>query len=187
MDESKQLKPRYAKFVAAFLSHGNATQAAIEVGYAPLHATSRAYKLMQRPDVKAAISVARKQAQENAVYNLEKAMAECDRTIAFSEKTDNANAMAKAVELKSKLNGLLVERIDHRISSGFVINMCIRPPTDADIAAYLERKKNAGAIETKGTPVLSEAQAKVELETVVKQSLLTATRKPEDDDGGIFG
>lgn len=57
-----------------------------------------------------------------AAYNADVAMNECESAILFAKETGNANAYVKAVELKSKLKGLLVEKVDMR-QVGFQIQI----------------------------------------------------------------
>ncbi len=47
-------------------------------------------------------------------YTREKAMDELEATMKFARETKNAGALAKAVELRTKLAGLLIERRDVR-------------------------------------------------------------------------
>lgn len=54
-DETKELTAREASFVEQYVIDNNATQAAIRAGYAPTHATSQGYMLLQKPHVQAAI------------------------------------------------------------------------------------------------------------------------------------
>jgi hypothetical protein len=117
------LKPREAKFIAEYLKDSNGSRAAIASGYSGNSAAQEAYRLLhENPGVMAAIAEARKGLKELGIYNLEKAMKEADDVIAFAKETENANAYAKAFELKAKLNGLLVEKHDVR-TSGFVLQI----------------------------------------------------------------
>lgn len=163
--EEKGLNPKQAQFVAEYFRNGgNQARAAVLAGYSASNAKEAGYALMQIPAVKAAIDEARKGWAEKAGYNLEAAMQEAQDAILFAELTENANAYVKAVELRSKLNGLLVEKIDVR-QSGFQINILRRDgpcrycgkadeerepdprPTPDETAKALEHKKLEEALE----------------------------------------
>jgi phage terminase small subunit len=153
----KPLNPAHAKFVAEYLKDGNASRAAEAIGYSPKNPRQGGYKLLQLPEIQAAIDETRKKIQAKAGYNLERAMTEAEEAIEFARQTDNANAYVKAVELRSKLNGLLVEKVDVR-QSGFVLN----------IAAFGQPAQALPAPE--GPPAID----------------VTPTREPESDDDAIW-
>ncbi|MCX7146210.1 MAG: terminase small subunit [Sulfuritalea sp.] len=101
---------RRRRFVLAYLRHGNGAQAAREAGYAAQHSRSSAYKLMHDPEVLAVVTEARAVMIEKTGYGIESAMAELDDLMKFSRQTKNANALAKAVELRMKIHGLLDDK-----------------------------------------------------------------------------
>ena len=47
-----------------------------------------------------------------AVYDLTTAMKECEDVIAFARQHKNSMAYCKAVELRAKLSGLLIEKVE---------------------------------------------------------------------------
>lgn len=104
------------------MKDGNGGRAVKAAGGSPNAASRRAKVWKNIPAVKEQIDKALKASGERAVYNLQAAMADAEATIEFARETGNANAMAKAVELKSKLNGLLIEKHDVR-QVGFQIEM----------------------------------------------------------------
>lgn len=119
-----RLSPKKARFVAELVSGVPGAEAARRAGWATLGAATRAWKLTHKDaDVMAAIDAARGELQKKAEYGLDKAMVELNAAIAFATKTENATAYVRAVELKSKLMGLLVERQDVRNLSSFSIRM----------------------------------------------------------------
>lgn len=65
----------------------------------------------------------REELKKKVGYTLEVAMNEAEEAKNFAEATNNANAYVKAVELKTKLNGLLIEKHDHRLAANFQINV----------------------------------------------------------------
>ncbi len=110
-----QLNPRQARFAAEYLKHGNGEAAAIAAGYTENNAAWTADNLLKNcPGVIELIAQSRKAVAVEGTYNLKTAMKECEDTMELAVKTENANAYAKAVELRSKLNGLLVEKHDVR-------------------------------------------------------------------------
>ena len=63
------LRPRQQKFVEQYAKDGNGTRAAREAGYSPAGPHDRAHRLLQRPEIQAAIAVAR--AQQNECLRIE--------------------------------------------------------------------------------------------------------------------
>lgn len=106
------------------MKDGNAARAAQAVGYTAAHS----HNLMRDPYVVEALEKARKRSQEVCDYNATQAMKEANDAIEFAISTENANAYVKAVELRAKLQGLLVEKVDLRAQVGFSIIMApLRP------------------------------------------------------------
>jgi hypothetical protein len=118
----RPLSEKQAKFVAELIATGSGSKAAIAAGYKNKSPRQAAANLKQLPQVQEALAEARKEVISRGIYNLEKAMQEAEAAIEFAERTRNANAYVKAVELRSKLNGLLVEKVDVR-ASGFSLNI----------------------------------------------------------------
>lgn len=117
------MKPRERKFVEEFLKHGHQTRAALAAGYAKSRAQSDGSNLVRKnEEVKAALAEARNKSVAAASYNIQAAMEEADQAIQFARETENANAYVKAVELKSKLNGLLIEKHQHQVAN-FQLNV----------------------------------------------------------------
>lgn len=112
-----------AKFIEEVLRTGNASKSALAAGYSSKSIDSRAYRLMhENPLVAKKLEEARKEVLKKMVYTLETAMKELDRAISFAYETKNANALAKMLEHRSKLHGLLIEKHDVR-QSGFVLDL----------------------------------------------------------------
>jgi phage terminase small subunit len=108
-------------FVEEYLKTGQGKQSAIKAGYPAKTAQQNAVALLKKDKfVVDAIAKARGAVVAAGTYNLQMAMKEADDAIKFARKTENANAYVKAVELKTKLNGLLVEKHDHRVA-GFAV------------------------------------------------------------------
>lgn len=113
--KSRPLTPKQATFVAEYLKTGNGAQSAIAAGYSRKNARQSAHYLLHHVQaVMEAVSAIRQSVAEKAEYDVEAAMGEALAAMDFAQRTDNANAYVKAVELRAKLMGLLVERIDQR-------------------------------------------------------------------------
>jgi hypothetical protein len=107
-----KLPPRQARFVKEYIIVGTGTEAVRRAGYRTAEASNRAYKLMKIPAVAAAIEAGRRDVASNARYDANAAMAELNSTIEYSKTQKNSMAVVKAVELKMKLCGLLIDRIE---------------------------------------------------------------------------
>lgn len=106
------------------MKDGNGARAAVAVGYAPNNASTLASKLIARhAGVKRAIENARNASAERAAYNLVAAMEETDKAIQEAKDAKQYSAVAKMIEHKAKLNGLLIEKHDHRVAAGFQITI----------------------------------------------------------------
>lgn len=130
--------PRKYKFIERYAAHGQAKRAALECGWSEEYAQSASARLLRDPEVKDALNEIRKNAMVKAEYTVETAMAEANAAIEFAKETENANAYVKAVELRSKLSGLLVDKIDLRQAIGFSIQIIgvgapALPPADVKV------------------------------------------------------
>lgn len=111
------LTPRQAKFVAEYIASNNGAQAAIAAGYSH---PSNARDALKVPLVAKALEDFRRRTVEKGIYDFDMAMAEANDAVAFAKETGNANALVKAIELRAKLNGLLIEKHQHDVS-GFSV------------------------------------------------------------------
>lgn len=123
-DPSPQLNLIEAKFIDEYLKHGNAGAAALAAGLTPNknHARQYGFKMIQRPHVALMLAKRREELAAKTGYTAEKAMQEAEEAMAFAKDTGNANALVKAVELRSKLQGLLIEKVQHQ-GAPFSINI----------------------------------------------------------------
>lgn len=168
---------KQAEFVKELLkTKGNATQAARNIGLGSdktPHA-KEASRLMQQAGTKALIAKATDALMAEGIYNLKIAMKEAEEAIEFARQTKNANAYVKAVELRSKLNGLLIERVEQR-TSGFQV-LISRPALPTDPAFVRVEHEVPNQIEAKPAPVADPQPAAIEAHTAE-----TATEAPVDD------
>lgn len=75
----RAVEERYARFVAAYLLHNNATRAATEAGYSAKSAYAQGYALLKKPEIQSAIE--RGRAEINAA-SAERLAVSSDRVIA---------------------------------------------------------------------------------------------------------
>lgn len=140
----KFLSPRHMTYVQHRVQGKSARESALLAGYTPASARN-AYAIDQIPAVAQALKKHQQELSLQTKYDLTAAMRELDDVITFakSEEGRNASAYAKAVELKMKLCGLLIERVDQRNIGSFSVNIGgIEPPPSvaADAVPYLEHE-----------------------------------------------
>lgn len=68
--------------------------------------------MLKSPVIREALADIQKKGRELVAYDLAQALKDCDRAAEFSRANKNSMALVKACELKSKLAGLLVERVE---------------------------------------------------------------------------
>lgn len=148
----RPLNERQLKWVERYLAHGDGPRAAVEAGYSKNSCMSASRDLKADPRIKKILDKARARAEEKAVgkasYNYEVAMAEALECLEFAKSTKNAAAMVKAAELRSKLSGLLIDKIDLSQNVNFRIvigGISDQPKLVTEAAA----QTIAGAVENK--------------------------------------
>jgi len=82
-----------------------------------------ASKWLKLPGIKKALAEEKVRLRAITGYNLQAAMRDALRAEKFAIDTGNANALAKVIEHKAKLHGLLIEKHDHRMAANFQINI----------------------------------------------------------------
>ena len=75
------------------------------------------------PHVMAEIDRRKKELAKKGDYNFDKAMSELHAASEFAKATDNATALARTIELKAKLSGLMIERVDQRQVADFNLHI----------------------------------------------------------------
>lgn len=121
-----ELSPFYQRVADRYLKHGNKARAYREAGGTTQD--KRNYRMLARqilnhPAVAAYLKMRQEELAEEAKYDAIRAMNEAAEAIRFARKTKNASAMVKAVELRSRLTGLLIDRTDIRQVGSFTINV----------------------------------------------------------------
>jgi phage terminase small subunit len=111
---ASKLTSRQAQFVDHYVRGKSAAAAARAAGYGAAYSERASQFLLARPKIAAEIDLARQRLRDAAQYDTERAVAEIDDLIVFARAHKNAMAAAKLTELKLKLFGLLVDRLDMR-------------------------------------------------------------------------
>jgi hypothetical protein len=107
---------RWQKFVAALASGATVSGAVQGAGYHCKAARQFGEKLLTRkPEIAAALATVRVEMARRAQYGMDRLIADLDSAAAFARETENANALARCLELKGKALGLLVDRMDLRV------------------------------------------------------------------------
>lgn len=105
------LTPQQEHFVRLVASGLKPSSAAQKAGYSASYAR-KAGQLLHVPTIARELKAVQTAVRDSIAYDASAAMKECAEAIAFAKQHKNANAYVKAVELRAKLSGLLVERIE---------------------------------------------------------------------------
>lgn len=151
----KPLTARQARFVNVYLSGKSATEAARQAGYREAYAHKAPQTILKHPSVAVAVRDAQNQLRGKTMFDMEQAVHEADEMIIFARAKGNAMAAAKLLELKCKLHGLLIERIETqpRIDLTDVLNEArirvlrvINPPgeLEAPVRPVVDKKSPFG-------------------------------------------
>lgn len=143
-----RLPQRHATFVRNVVSGKPGNESYTLAGFTGNSRSAQvgASQLLKRPAVAAAIKQGRVEAAKNAKYELEDMVRELNDVAQFAQDTGNATAYARAVELKGKALGLLIDRQDIRMNqtvdmTGLLIEANQRvkllPPADAEDATLV--------------------------------------------------
>jgi Terminase small subunit len=112
MKDPEHLTDQQHKYVQHLAAGMGSRAAARAAGYSDSYAKVAAHRLQKKPAVAAAIEEIRKKGCEMAAYDLSRAMAEAQEVITFAKQNKNSMAYCKAVELRAKLSGLLIDRVE---------------------------------------------------------------------------
>ena len=126
------LTPQHAAFVTALAGGAKPVDAYMSAGYSANRQTASksAYRLMADPAVAHALTMLKADLAKRAAYDFDAFIAELDKAVAFAIETSNATAYVRAVELKGKASGHIVDRVDQRnVNAGFQIQIAgVEPP-----------------------------------------------------------
>lgn len=103
-----KLKPRHYDYLR-LRQAGKSQKEAIQLTGLP---QKTAYRAEQHPDGKKFLAEVAENARIAGQYGVKEAVQEVDKAIGFAYEQENPNAIAKLLEHKSKLYGLLIERME---------------------------------------------------------------------------
>jgi hypothetical protein len=110
-EAEKPLTDRQRKYVEAVAAGQDSVTAALTAGYGKAYAQAAASRIGKIPAVAKALESIRAEFRDRALYDLKAAVAETDRAIAFAYSKGNPMSVAKLLEHKAKLHGLLFDRL----------------------------------------------------------------------------
>lgn len=94
--------------------------------------TSHAGRLLRgSPEIQDAINLMKAELAKKAEYSFNAFMEEMDAAMQFARDTKNATALVRAIELKGKASGHIVDRVDQKVSGagGFSLVVAgVAPP-----------------------------------------------------------
>src|ERR1044071_3337482 len=106
------LTDKQRRFVDLYAGGMDKVHAAGAADYQGSGANKAGNRLMKNPIVRQAIESVQAQARTVAVYDLATAMKEAEDAAAFAKEKGSAMAKVKACELRAKLSGLLIDRVE---------------------------------------------------------------------------
>jgi phage terminase small subunit len=109
--KSAEPNDRQRRFIEAVARGIPAQEAARSVGYSPAY-SRKASRLLKVPVIAQAIAAIREQGRTIAAYGLVEAMKEAESAATFARVNKNSMALVKASELRAKLSGLLIDRVE---------------------------------------------------------------------------
>lgn len=121
-DLPRALSARQAKFVEVYLATADGEGAAAAAGYSGSNLSNAAWRLLHRcPQVQQAILDARTRVVAKGERTAEKMLEQLDADRQFAFEKGHAMAAVKASEVSAKIQGLLIDKIDGRISHGLQV------------------------------------------------------------------
>lgn len=105
----------FAQAVVSGMTHADAYRSAYNAArMKPSTVQSKAYELLRNGEITARVEALRKPVVEKMQYGLEQAMLEAKEAFEVSRAKEQGGAMVAAVQLRAKLNGLLVDKKEVR-------------------------------------------------------------------------
>ena len=117
------MDPRHRRFVLEYIQDLDATAAARRSGYSPRFAKNTGYRLMQRPDIQAAIAEAQAALERELIDSAEEAARDLKRWCRAAAADGDWRGLGKLQELRMKHLRMLAERIEHTGPGGGPIRM----------------------------------------------------------------
>ncbi len=106
------LTEKQRNYVAGIAKGLASKEAARQAGFSETYAKVAGHRLSKHPAIKTELEKIREKGREAAAYTVTIAMNEALEAMQFAKAKGNAMAYCKCVELRSKLSGLMVERIE---------------------------------------------------------------------------
>ena len=106
-----ELNERLRKLVQYVASGEPVQQAARHAGFSPSY-SRKASRLLKHPAVAQALATVQTEARTAMAYTVVSAMKEADSAARFAREHKNPMALVKATELRAKLSGLLIDRVE---------------------------------------------------------------------------
>jgi len=112
--------PKQQKFAEEYVKDHHGTNAAKRAGYSEVRAHVTASELLKRPDVSAYVGRLELEQREGSGVTIPIQLAKLRQVFAGALEDGSWGAAIKAIELESKMMGLLIERresvtIEHRV------------------------------------------------------------------------
>ena len=106
-----ELTERQRRLVEFVASGDPVQQAARKAGFSASYAR-KSSRLLKHPAIAQAVAAIRAEGRTLAGYGLAEAMKEAEDAARFARLKGNAMALVKSIELRARLSGLLIERIE---------------------------------------------------------------------------
>lgn len=107
------LTPKEACFVVEYLVDRNGAGAAVRAGYSARSAKETAYKLLQKPIIKAAIAKALKEQEKRTLISADEVLKRIDRVAQKAEAAGDFSAANRANQLLGQHYKLFTEKHEH--------------------------------------------------------------------------
>ena len=131
-----KLRSKQQLFAQFYVKHFNATQAAKDAGYSEKRAGRKAYELLKNPLIQDYVEQLKREQLANVTVSKEYLNADLEYWKTKAKELGNIQAGIRVVEVQAKLNGLMVERHEHKVAS-IVVNIL-----DADVVPVSTSKNN---------------------------------------------
>lgn len=105
--------PKEAAFVTEYLCDKNGAAAAVRAGYSERSAKEAAYKLLQKPHIKAAIDKALKEQQKRTLIAADQVLLDINALADKAAKAGEFHAAIRGKELLGKHYKLFTEKHEH--------------------------------------------------------------------------
>ena len=99
---------RFVQFVAKGIPLKDAAR---QAGYSEAYSRKTRH-LMKHPGIARELAFIQRETRIALAYDVQAAMREASQAIEFAKQHKNANAYVKGVELRAKLSGLLIDRVE---------------------------------------------------------------------------